>query len=86
MIISKLGIKNYRNLKENSFDFDSKINYIYGENAQGKTNLLESIWMFTGARSFRRTKDKDLVNFEKVFIFIFPLTICFSILYSSGSL
>ena len=63
MRILKLNIKNYRNLSENSFDFDEKINYIYGQNAQGKTNLLEAIWMFTGARSFRKTKDADLIKF-----------------------
>ena len=63
MKISKLDIKNYRNLSGNSFDFDDKVNYIYGQNAQGKTNLLEAIWMFTGARSFRKTKDADLIKF-----------------------
>lgn len=63
MKISKLDIKNYRNLSRNSFDFDDKVNYIYGQNAQGKTNLLEAIWMFTGARSFRKTKDADLIKF-----------------------
>ena len=67
MEISKLEIKNYRNLKNNTFDFGSKINYFYGENAQGKTNLLESIWMFTGARSFRKTKDADLIKFGEEF-------------------
>ena len=63
----KLEIKNYRNLKNNTFDFGSKINYFYGENALGKTNLLESIWMFTGARSFRKTKDTDLIKFGEEF-------------------
>ncbi len=64
MRISRLGVKNYRNLEENSFDFNDKINYIYGDNAQGKTNLIESIWMLTGARSFRGTKDNNIVSFE----------------------
>lgn len=63
MHILTLHTNNYRNLKNNFFDFNPKMNYIYGENAQGKTNLLESIWMFTGARTFRGTKDTDLVNF-----------------------
>ena len=65
MIISKLWLKNYRNLKEGHFNFGNQINYIYGMNAQGKTNLLESIWMFTGARSFRKSKDSELINFQK---------------------
>ena len=65
MIISGINLKNYRNLKDISINFDNNINYIYGKNAQGKTNLLESIWMLTGARSFRKTKDKDIVKFEE---------------------
>lgn len=67
MLISDLKINNYRNLKNNKFIFNNEVNYIYGENAQGKTNLLESIWMFTGTRSFRGTKDVDLVNFNEDF-------------------
>ena len=64
MKIEKIYIEGYRNLKKYSTEFDPKINFIYGENAQGKTNLIEAIWMFTGARSFRGTKDADLVNFD----------------------
>ena len=67
MRISKLTNKNYRNLKDGLFEFQNGINYIYGKNAQGKTNLLESIWMFTGARSFRKTKDCDIINFDEEF-------------------
>ena len=40
------------------------VNIIYGENAQGKTNLLESIWMFTGCRSFRGAKDAELISLK----------------------
>lgn len=36
---------------------------IFGENAQGKTNLLEAIWLFTGMRSFRNTREKNLIRF-----------------------
>lgn len=67
MRISKLITKNYRNLKDGMFEFQNGINYIYGKNAQGKTNLLESIWMFTGARSFRKTKDCDIISFGQEF-------------------
>lgn len=65
MLISDLKINNYRNLKNNKFTFSNEVNYIYGENAQGKTNLLESIWMLTGTRSFRGTRDIDLINFNE---------------------
>lgn len=40
------------------------MNVIYGDNAQGKTNLLECIWMFNGVRSFRGAKDSELVSFK----------------------
>lgn len=65
MKILELKIGGYRNLQKCDLQFDSRINFIYGQNAQGKTNLTEAIWMFTGARSFRGTKDADLVNFEE---------------------
>lgn len=65
MKILELKINGYRNLEKSDLLFSPGINFIYGKNAQGKTNLVEAIWMFTGARSFRGTKDLNLVNFEK---------------------
>lgn len=65
MNINELSISGYRNLKKATLKFSPNVNFIYGENAQGKTNLLESVWMFTGARSFRGTKDADLINFNE---------------------
>ena len=38
------------------------VNIICGENAQGKTNLMEAMWLFTGAKSFRKTKDSEFVK------------------------
>lgn len=67
MKILNLSLKNFRNILEQKIEFDGGINLIYGQNAQGKTNLIESIWMFTGARSFKGTKDADLVNFDESF-------------------
>ena len=46
---------------EQEFEFSDGVNLIYGKNAQGKTNITEAVWMFTGARSFRGSKDIDLV-------------------------
>lgn len=63
MRVNALLADNYRNLEHVFLEPDPGVNVIYGENAQGKTNLLESIWMFTGCRSFRGTKDAELVNF-----------------------
>ena len=64
MQVNKLYFKNYRNLKQGCLEPCENINIIHGDNAQGKTNLLESIWLFTGGKSFRGSKDYELVNFE----------------------
>lgn len=62
MNIIRLQYKNYRNLAEYSIAPQNGINVIYGKNAQGKTNLLEAIWLFTGGRSFRGSKDGELTQ------------------------
>ena len=66
MKIDSIKIENYRNIEALNLDF-SDVNIIYGENAQGKTNLVEAIYLFTGAKSFRGTKDSDLVKFNEDF-------------------
>ena len=53
MRITELQLKNFRNLRALSFVPDPGVNVIYGDNAQGKTNLLEAIWLLSGARSGR---------------------------------
>lgn len=63
MKINNITLENYRNIDNLSVDFDD-VNIIWGENAQGKTNLLEAIYLFTGAKSFRGAKDSQLVKFE----------------------
>ncbi len=65
MILKKISLKNYRNILDLEIKPCENVNIIYGKNAQGKTNLLESIWMLTGTRSFRATKDKDIIKFDK---------------------
>lgn len=62
MKINKITLENYRNISNLSVSFDD-VNIIWGENAQGKTNLIEAIYLFTGAHSFRGIKDKELVQF-----------------------
>lgn len=64
MKIKRITLENYRNIENLSVDFDD-VNIIWGENAQGKTNLIEAIYLFTGAKSFRGAKDSQLVKFEK---------------------
>ncbi len=64
MYLEKIEYENYRNLKKGEFLPDKEMNVIYGENAQGKTNLIEAIWLFTGRKSFRGTRDTQLINIE----------------------
>jgi len=64
MNILNLSCKNFRNLEEIQIFPCEETNVICGDNAQGKTNLLEAIWIFTGAKSFRSSKDNMLLKFE----------------------
>ena len=68
MNVKRLNINNFRNISEIEIEPASGINVIFGENAQGKTNLLESIWMFSGFRSFRGSKDNDLIKFGEDYL------------------
>ncbi len=61
MKINKISLENFRNFEKLEVSFDD-INIIWGENAQGKTNLIEAIYLFTGAKSFRGARDKELVK------------------------
>ena len=62
MLIKKVSAIGFRNLSPFTIEPDEKMNVICGENAQGKTNLLESLWLFTGAKSFRTNKDSELCS------------------------
>ena len=65
MRVLSLKCRNFRNLKDIEIIPCDEMNVICGENAQGKTNLLESIWLFTGAKSFRTSKDNLFVQIGK---------------------
>lgn len=67
MRVIALKFENYRNLKDNIITPCENVNVIYGDNAQGKTNLLEALWLFCGGHSFRGTKDSEVINFDKNF-------------------
>ena len=62
MYITEHSVKNFRNLENISISPDKGINIIFGENGQGKTNLIESIWLFTGCHSFRTRKNIQLIR------------------------
>ena len=65
MRINYFFCRNFRNLEETEINNFDEMNVICGENAQGKTNLLEGMWLFTGIKSFRSAKDAAFVRFGK---------------------
>lgn len=62
MRIKKLFFRNFRNLSEVHIDPDSKINVVWGNNAQGKTNFLEGIYLLGNGKSFRPAKNNQLIE------------------------
>lgn len=63
MIIKSLKLKNYRNYNLLDLTFDPKTNILYGDNAQGKTNILEALYLSGTTKSHRGTKDRDMIQF-----------------------
>ncbi|MCR5653440.1 MAG: DNA replication/repair protein RecF [Ruminococcus sp.] len=67
MYVTGLQFKNFRNLNDGCIIPGKNINVIYGNNAQGKTNILESLWLFCGGHSFRGSKENDFIKFGENF-------------------
>ncbi|MBQ8545403.1 MAG: DNA replication/repair protein RecF [Clostridia bacterium] len=65
MIVKNIEFEGFRNIDSEKIEFSDGINVIYGENAQGKTNILEGIYLFARGKSFRAFKDKELIKFDK---------------------
>lgn len=65
MFIKELTLRNYRNYEELTVEFENKVNVILGENAQGKTNVMEAIYVLAMAKSHRTSNDKDLIYWDK---------------------
>ena len=65
MIIKSLELQNFRNYDSLNIHFSSGTNILYGDNAQGKTNILEAIYLSSTTKSHKGSKDKDIINFEK---------------------
>ena len=63
MKVSRLAVRDLRNMETVSLRPSARVNIICGPNGQGKTNLLEALWLLTGQRSFRTSRDSDLVRF-----------------------
>ena len=65
MYISSLECSDFRNFEQLKIEFSEGINIFYGNNAQGKTNLLEAMFLISTTKSHRGVKDRDLIRFEK---------------------
>ena len=67
MYISSLTLQNFRNYASEKIEFSPYTNVIYGDNAQGKTNILEAVYLFSQGRSHRAKTDRELIKFGKDF-------------------
>lgn len=65
MWINRIKINNFRNYDFQEIKLEKNINLFYGENAQGKTNIIEAIFLSSMGKSFRAKKDKEMINLKK---------------------
>ena len=65
MKITKLCLNNFRNYTNTTVEFDDGVNFVVGKNAQGKTNLLESLYLISVGKSPKNSKEKQLIKFEQ---------------------
>ena len=70
MIIKSIELNNFRNYEVANIEFDKNINILYGDNAQGKTNLLEACYYSAISKSFKSTKDKEIIRFGQDYLSI----------------
>ena len=64
MIINDLLLEGFRNYRNQKIEFSDKINLFVGDNAQGKTNIIEAIYICSYSKTYRTPKDIDVINFE----------------------
>ncbi len=64
MIVKSIELSNFRNYESLDLSFDPGINILYGDNAQGKTNILEALYLSGTTRSHRGAKDKEMIRFK----------------------
>ncbi len=65
MWINKIKINDFRNYNNQEIDLGKNINVFYGENAQGKTNIIEAIFLCSMGKSFRAKQDKEMIKLDK---------------------
>ena len=67
MLITSINLQNFRNYKNLKLNLNDGINIFYGDNAQGKTNIIESIFLCSIGRSFRTKKEKEIISIGESF-------------------
>lgn len=65
MIIESIELKNYRNYEELHMELNEGTNILYGDNAQGKTNILEAVYVCCTSKSHKSAKDRDIIRFDQ---------------------
>lgn len=70
MYLKSLYLRNFRNYQEAEVQFSQKLNVLYGDNAQGKTNMLEAIYLIATGRSFRTQSLPELIRTGETFFFL----------------
>lgn len=65
MVIQSVQLKDFRNYNALSLEFDKNTNILYGDNAQGKTNILEALYLSGTTKSHRSCKDKEMISFKQ---------------------
>lgn len=68
MLITELELQNFRNYEKQELKFNENINIFYGDNAQGKTNIIEAIFISAFGKSFRTSKEKELIKYNENFL------------------
>lgn len=63
MVIESIELKNFRNYEELNMEFDKGTNILYGDNAQGKTNVLEAVYLSGTSKSHKGSKDREMIRF-----------------------
>lgn len=65
MIIKSMSLQNFRNYESLNLQFDENTNIFYGDNAQGKTNILEAAYVSGTTKSHRGAKDREMISLTK---------------------
>ena len=65
MIIKRFSAESFRNIEKCNIEFSPGVNLIHGKNAEGKTNAVEGIYIFSRGKSFRAKEDRELISFGK---------------------